>query len=1022
MHASRSYRTPKIFLYSGSDSVINEFRTVLEVFEDKLDTIRLEEFGENSKYLSSASETPGIFVVDVQTDSNFSFIERIREASPESVVIGVLYDYTDPAFERARNHGISEIAVLGERFRTREVLKRALAKLSSTPDESSSISSTCHDCSVIKEYIQDAVVVVDPNGNISSFNRAAEQLFGYAKSEILGKHISTIYPPECQDLSQIECVDVIRREMDVDIDTTAMRKDGTKVLIRLTLTMAVDSDGNPKAMIGIARRRGKAGHVDAPTHRLAAIVESSDDAIIAKKLDGTILSWNKGAKKIFGYEAAEVIGKPVSILMPPEKSSDMPMILSRIKRGESVDHFQTQRMTRDGRIIEVSVTVSPVMDSDGNVIGGAAIIRDVTLEKMVEDASNMQLEFLQDLFDAIPHPVFFKDSKMVYRFCNDAFAEFLGLERSEILGSTVFDIAPADLAQVYHDHDMELFESGGKQIYESNVSGSDGSIKTVEFNKAVVAGSDGSKRGIVGTILDLTEWKKAINKVADSDRRYQEILKSVIEGIGIVDVEERIIYCNPAFSMILDAHSPEDVIGENLLDFIPEDQREKILRETRRRMKGDHSRYEIDIVSMKKKRKTVQCSISPRLDANGDYIGAFGAIVDVTETRRLQDVADRAGKLETVGLIVGQVAHDFNNLLGPLMAYPELIRDELPKDHNAFPLLDDIEKAASQISEINQQLLTLGRRGHYNLEPVDLNTVVERAINDVILNYDELTVQKNLSSSLARMNGGHSQLYRGIGNLIINAIEATEGRGTLSVSTSSTYVNGYRGKLGTIPKGEYIKLTISDDGHGIDVETFPHIFEPFFSTKPAGTKRGAGLGLSIVSAVVEDHDAYIDCRTSKDGGTTFIIYFPTLRKGADQRSLDSSNRANEKILVVDDDPVQRNVIKNLLSRVGYEVTTVASGEEALGVARETRFDIVLLDVVMPGGMDGVDTYEELLKINPGQKAIIISGYALTDRVERANELGAGQFIRKPVTLNSLTRAVKHELSCTPDPQREESLS
>jgi PAS domain S-box-containing protein len=386
-----------------------------------------------------------------------------------------------------------------------------------------------------------------------------------------------------------------------------------------------------------------------------------------------------------------------------------------------------------------------------------------------------------------------------------------------------------------------------------------------------------------------------------------------------------------------------------------------------------------------------------------------GIVRDITETKRLQELESRAERLELAGTIAGQVAHDLNNLLAPLMAYPEFIRDELPDNNPALTYLAQIEIASHKIADINQDLLVMGRRGHYNLEVMNLNTVIQHALEALEPYPETLTHDIELDDDLMNILGGGAQLYRMISNLLHNAIDAMPNNGRITVKTENYYFDDVSLIYSLVPKGEYVKLTISDTGCGIPDDIVQKIFDPFFSSKAADRKRGSGLGLSVVDAVIKDHNGYIDLNTKVGEGTSFYIYFPITRELGDNQDSGETCGGSESILIVDDDEIQRDVSAELLKILGYKVNSVEAGDKAIKFLQENQTDLLILDMVMPGGMDGAETYRRILEINPFQKAIILSGFSESDRVLKLQELGAGAFVQKPLTIKSVAAAVRTEL-------------
>ncbi|RMF64625.1 MAG: response regulator, partial [Calditrichaeota bacterium] len=269
---------------------------------------------------------------------------------------------------------------------------------------------------------------------------------------------------------------------------------------------------------------------------------------------------------------------------------------------------------------------------------------------------------------------------------------------------------------------------------------------------------------------------------------------------------------------------------------------------------------------------------------------------------------------------------------------------------------------------------------------------------------------QELGKDLLPINGGKAQLGRALTNLILNASEAMDGMGVLTVKTENVYLDEPLKGYQTVKRGEYVKLSISDTGSGIDPSILDRIFDPFFSTKKMDRMRGSGLGLSIVHGVVEDHNGYLTVESALGKGTTFSLFFPITRSvHARSNQVDQTvTGRGERILVVDDDPIQRRVAGQLLRRLGYKVQLASSGEEAVERVKRHPQDLVVLDMVMEG-IDGAETYRRILEHRAGQKAIILSGYAVSNRVEEALRLGAGAFVSKPISPNVLASAIRKEL-------------
>ncbi|MFQ5650680.1 MAG: response regulator [bacterium] len=496
-------------------------------------------------------------------------------------------------------------------------------------------------------------------------------------------------------------------------------------------------------------------------------------------------------------------------------------------------------------------------------------------------------------------------------------------------------------------------------------------------------------------------------KRRESEQKYRLVVQNADEAILVVQ-QGKIKFFNPR-TVDITGIAEDQLAYKTFLDLIhPEDRKRVASHLNTVRRTGQSEKLESF--------RIVQPDHSVRwLDASSVYLtwgrqpATLCFLIDVTRRKSLQEELARTQRLESAGRVAGQIAHDFNNLLSPLSAYPALIREELPADSSILRMLAEIERSADKLAEINQQLLTLGKRCHYAMDPVNLNELIHETLHACCLP-KEILIKEQLTPDLLPVKGGAAQLHRAFSNLIHNAVEAMRGKGILRVETENIYLERPPDGNRSMKRGDYVKLQISDTGSGIAPDILHKVFDPFFTTKKMNRERGSGLGLSVVHSIVEDHHGYITLDSKVGKGTTFSILFPAARKLTRQTPeiRKTPQRGSERILVVDDDPVQRRVSGQLLKRLGYKVHVLSSGEHAVKHVKTRSYDLLIMDMVMEG-MDGVEAYRRILELNPQQKAIIVSGYAMSSRVQQAMKLGAGSFVPKPVTQKTLAEAVRREL-------------
>ncbi len=517
---------------------------------------------------------------------------------------------------------------------------------------------------------------------------------------------------------------------------------------------------------------------------------------------------------------------------------------------------------------------------------------------------------------------------------------------------------------------------------------------------------------IVALAMEVAERRRAETELEHSLSLLRTIFESIGDGIVAVDRDGRITNYNKRFIDMWGL--PEELVASGDTSSL----RELAMRKVRepdgfiakiRYLYDTPDAESFDVVEFVDGRVYERISRPQRIgDQSSGRVWSFR---DVTESRRAQDELLRAKRLEAAGQLAGQIAHDFNNLLTPLVAYPDLMRRLFPVNEQTERILHEMEQSANQIVDINQQLLTLGRRGHFHIEPFDPNELADAAIRTLEIP-DGITIDRGFAPDLMRVRGGSAQIMRVLTNLIANAIDAMNGFGTLRIATRNVSLKGSLRRHANVVAGDYICLSVADSGPGIPIEIQEKIFEPFFSTKTADKKRGSGLGLSVVHSVLEDHHGYIDLASEPGHGTTFCLYLPvdhSPRSAVPSRDaiLDGNGAT---VLVVDDDPVQREVITMMLESLGYTPTAVESGERAVSHLRCSESDLVILDMVM-GGIDGTEALRQIKIIRPEQRAIILSGFASSDRVDEALRLGARSFVAKPVQTATLAMAIQDAL-CT----------
>jgi len=517
------------------------------------------------------------------------------------------------------------------------------------------------------------------------------------------------------------------------------------------------------------------------------------------------------------------------------------------------------------------------------------------------------------------------------------------------------------------------------------------------------------------------------DELSQSESLMRAITDSARDAILMMDPAGCISFWNPAAEHIF-GYTSDEAIGQNLHQFLaPERYLEQYrtafpnFKETGR---GEATGRTIELQACRKEggEFPIELSLSSIHLENGWH--AVGIVRDITEhkktenkRRELEERLQRAERMEALGLLAGGVAHDLNNVLGVLMGYSELLLFNIDEDSPSRPYATKIMDAGERAAAVIEDMLTLARRGIQSKTVLNLNRLIRNYLKTpdfekIITLHPGIRLETDLEMELLNITGSSVQLGKTIMNLISNAVAAMPKGGLLTIATRNQYMDRPVQGYDEIMEGDYAVLSVSDSGERISAYDIKRIFEPFYTKKTMG-RSGTGLGLSVVWGTVRDHSGYIDVRSEGEEGCTFTLYFPATREGLllepVSESVSDWTGQGEMILVVDDVEEQRDLAAAMLRKLNYAVATVSSGEEAVTYLQKHRVALIVLDMIMDPGMDGLDTYRSILEIHPRQKAIIVSGFSETERVNAALAIGAGAYLKKPYILEKLSRAVRNEL-------------
>ena len=605
--------------------------------------------------------------------------------------------------------------------------------------------------------------------------------------------------------------------------------------------------------------------------------------------------------------------------------------------------------------------------------------------------------------------------------------ELAGVEAQDVVGKLFWETpwwAHSKETQRMLRDAMERAKRGEMVQFDTTHISANGETRDIDFRIGPVFDDNGELIYLVPEGYDITERKQAEEALRKSTERLHTIVNNAVVGIYQVTHEGRFLLVNRRFAEMFGYASPKEFLAsvDNIDQlYVDPNERPSILEEIDTRGSVDDA----EIKFWNRDGQVILVRASVRV-IQGENKGSIyeGVMTDITEQknaeRALKDSEEklsRSKKMESLGLLAGGVAHDLNNVLAGVVAYPELLLMDLPPDSKLREPIEVIQDSGNRAVAIVQDLLTVARGVAISKESLNLNEVVDDYLNSPEFKkleqfHPTISVKIDLDSELLNISGSSVHIRKVVMNLVSNATEAAAGGGQVTISTMNRYLDKPLVGYDDVNVGEYVVLSVSDDGSGISSDDLQRIFEPFYTKKVMG-RSGTGLGLAVVWNTVQDHKGYIDVR-SDEKGTTFELYFPMTREEIAGKNLcvpiDDYKGNNETILIVDDVDSQREITCRMLDTLNYQTKVACSGEEAVEYLKNNRVDLLLLDMIMDPGMNGRETYEQIIKTHPNQKAIIISGFAETDEVKKTQKLGAGKFVKKPFAVAKIGLAMKEELA------------
>jgi two-component system, cell cycle sensor histidine kinase and response regulator CckA len=610
------------------------------------------------------------------------------------------------------------------------------------------------------------------------------------------------------------------------------------------------------------------------------------------------------------------------------------------------------------------------------------------------------------------------DISGIFTFVNDSQCKIVGYARDEIVGINYRQLMDKDNVKKVYGVFNEVFKTGkSAQLLDWEFTRKDGSRGCASVSISLIKDAGGHPVAFRGIFRDITDQKLMEEKLKTEKERFETLAKDSPFGMVIVDPDGVYEYVNPEFTAIF-GYTLDDVpTGKTWfkLAFPDAEYRKEVISKWVNDLKeakpgalrpqefkafckdGSIKDIRLRSVMLKNKKQLVTYE-------------------DITGTRKLEAQLRQATKMEAIGTLAGGIAHDFNNLLMAIQGNVSLVLLDIDSGDPSYEKLNNIQKYILNGAGLTKQLLGFARGGKYEVKATDINALIEKSSNMFGRTKKEIAIHSKYQQDIWAVEVDRGQIEQVLLNLFVNAWQAMPGGGNLYLETENVIIDKGIMKEFFMKPGNYVKISVTDTGVGMDEATRQRVFDPFFTTKDMA--RGTGLGLASVYGIIKNHGGYIEVYSEKGEGAIITIYLPALKTDGAEQTTGMENYGEivpgtETIFLVDDEDIIVDVGKQMLNTLGYQVLLAGSGKEAIEVYRENhqKIDMVILDMIMPG-MGGGETYDVLKEINPHIKVLLSSGYSINSQATKILARGCDGFIQKPFTTSQLSRNIREILDKT----------
>jgi two-component system cell cycle sensor histidine kinase/response regulator CckA len=724
-----------------------------------------------------------------------------------------------------------------------------------------------------------------------------------------------------------------------------------------------------------------------------------EDAVIVSNAKGRIQFMNSAAATLTGWEPEDASGRDLTEVFRVEEREtgrEAENSVQKARRENAPIHRTNYSLllAKDGKEIPLDERAAPIRDEQGETTGFVLIFRNIAERQWTEEALREREDFNFALFEYNPVETIVVDLEgRIVRF---NMARRKGAGRVPRIGDLMYRDFGGSHTIDMRSELMECMRSGkAKKFPEQRYKDRILSITISPFVKGAIITSE-----------DITDRKRAEEALKESEEKYRTLVDHANESIFIAQ-DGVIKYSNPSTLALL-GYSAEELVQTPFANLIHPEDREMVMERHERRLKGEKLPHIYSFRCLNRSGEELWVQLNSVLTTWEERPAVLNYLRDITPLKKLEVQFQQAQKMEAIGTLAGGIAHDFNNLLMGIQGYISLMLFNMNPTHPHYENLKRIEEHVRNGANLTSQLLGFARRGKYEIKPADLNQIVRRSSEMFERTKKEIKIYRKYQTDIWSAEVDSGQIEQLLLNLYVNAWQAMPDGGDLYLETKNVTLGQDYIKPFWLKPGNYVKISVTDTGVGMDEKTQQRIFEPFFTTKEMG--RGTGLGLASTYGIVKNHGGFINVYSEIGHGTTFNIYLPASDKELKEEKKSLAGeilRGTETVLLVDDENTITDVVEKALTMMGYKVFLAGGGAEAIDVYKKNQdsISLVILDMIMPG-LTGGKTYDLLKEINPQVKVILSSGYSFDGEASRIMARGCDGFIQKPFGIKELSQKIR----------------